>query len=501
MKKQLSKRIGAILTMTAMLVTLIPMAIPVMATGEETETATNYITNGDFANGEIAPWTISAGTSSTVKISTTTKYDVTKPSLYLQRNTSVYHVVELDGGYSYELSMLVDSSVAEKGGAETTIEFGCVDESGAFTNLDSAENASSMMKGGLFETGSDSAVSSKIIVRSYAHTEISTETSRTERIPFNLPKEANAVKITLAGTNAMLGSGGFVLIDNIELKKVERPIEMVYNGSDMIYNAATTAPVGWARTSNTNLKEYSTWESDGISNRYLKFTRGNKAEIYFAQDLTLRKDKLYKLKFNFAQNAYDEAAPVVSLEIPGLNGIVDTEISPAFRKAANYGSTLNFSDEYETYITVDVADDYAFDLVSAKLVIRSCGEDDGSAWASGAAYYDNISLVEVDADTQMAFAAGENGEFTTTPADAKAASCIFVQGETPTIQKFIVAKYNSTTHALESATTVSAGEDIAVGNAKRYDVEIADDATSYYRIFLWDGTTLKPVLNSKEIGR
>ena len=488
MKKQLSKRIGAILTMTAMLMTLIPMAIPAMATGE---TETNLITNGDFSDeaDALTGWTKVEANSGYVTVFTKTNNTVglEAPALQIKGKSGngVSQIVkEMTAEKSYALSMeLVNSSSRANAGILATVTFGKYDGT-AFTSLaDSADYTADFEKSVKFKM--------------YANTD---NTKKNVTMNFTLPPTANAAEIKLTCSSSG-SSTGYVLVDSIKLVECSQNIEMINNGS--IECSSGGAAEGWTTKSGTSGAEipFTTTHSDS----YIKLTDVQSVNAYYRQALSLRHSKLYKLSFDFAHSGLgDSVVPSVKLDIQNANGITDAvDVSPAYTGAgATTGEEINWK-TYEAYITLDKpATDYAYDLVDVNLDIQSIKID---SWPEGAAvYYDNISLVEVDkideAD-KMAFAAGENGEFTTEATDAKAASCIFVQGETPTVQKFIVAKYNSTTDALESATVVNAGEGIAAGNAKRYDVEIADDAASYYRIFLWDGTTLKPVLNSEDIGR
>lgn len=499
MKKQFSKRIGAILTMTAMLMTLLPMAIPAMATGEGTG---NLLTNGDFASGNLTGWTAEGKTEYLTIYNTTNNYGVDIPALKIQgkglnKEAGISQVVDgLRGETSYSLSMSIFQWNAGNNFIKATVTFGNCDGEGNFTPLADYTGAEDLMEGMLLTGGNDSTVTSSVSLNMVADDEDVTGNYTNEgTLNFILPPHADAVKVTLIGSATT--STKTLYIDDIVLKECS---ELINNGSFVTLN--TSEAQGWTNTKNTYVSTAHTVAGDS----YMKMWGGNinnHYNRYTQQNLTLRHGNVYKLSLDFAHCGEDSnAAPDVSLLIPAINGVSEEITVPVEFTDAPVSASSDSLDwnTYEAYIAIDKpAEDYAYNLVNAQLKLN--GRNNGSWSEDSAVYYDNISLVEIDdAETEMFFSAGENGEKTEISTEANAASCIFVQGATTTVQKFIVAKYDSTTNALESATVVNAGDGIAAGNAKRYDVDIADDDTSYYRIFLFDGTTLKPILNSKTIG-
>ena len=216
--------------------------------------------------------------------------------------------------------------------------------------------------------------------------------------------------------------------------------------------------------------------------------------------MLLKPGKAYKLSFKFAQTGFtDGVSPDVRVTVGTMNNATSETVAPVYESCSS-SSELTWSN-YETVFTLDEQnDEYKFGLVNVAMYIDAPTVE---TWPEGAAvYYDDISLEEIDVEPSMGFSLGDSSKFTTIATEAKAASLIFVQGSTPDVQKFIVAKYNKTTNALEEVMgLVNAGEGIKAGNAKRYDVELdAYSADSYYRIFLWDGATLRPIFNSQRIG-
>jgi len=195
MKKQLSKRIGAILTMTAMLMTLIPMAIPAMATGE---TETNLITNGDFSDeaDALTGWTKVEANSGYVTVFTKTNNTVglEAPALQIKGKSGngVSQIVkEMTAEKSYALSMeLVNSSSRANAGILATVTFGKYDGT-AFTSLaDSADYTADFEKSVKFKM--------------YANTD---NTKKNVTMNFTLPPTANAAEIKLTCSSSGSSAG------------------------------------------------------------------------------------------------------------------------------------------------------------------------------------------------------------------------------------------------------------------------------------------------------
>lgn len=492
MKKQLSKRIGAILTTIAMLTALLPMAIPVMAMGE---TSVNLLVNGDFSDLDSEGWAtgwLKDGTFTNQRIEATHAASGFENSLrFYGQEGAVYQVVDgVIEEENYELSLDVYTTAADRR-VEMTVTYGKVESDGTFTPFDSYDDKSELMVGKMLATTNHTSVNSSVMVSTGYDSSVAVR----RNLNFTVPKGATAVKITLDGTG--LGSKYTAYVDNVTLVRKDRPAEMINDGNFHITRKNNALDAWWKSNSTLAVRETA---ADG--NSYVKFTGLDADDGYtrLRQIMLLKPGKAYKLSFKFSQTGFtDGVSPNVSFVAPSINGATRDAVAPAYESCSS-SSELTWS-EYETVFTLnEQSDEYTFGLVNVQMYIDTPTVE---TWPEGAVvYYDDISLQEIDYNTTMGFSLGNSSAFTTVATEAKAASLIFVQGSTPDVQKFIVAKYNKATNALEEIMgLVNAGEGITAGNAKRYDVELdAYSEDSYYRIFLWDGATLRPIFPSDRIG-
>ncbi len=493
MKKQLSKRIGAILTTIAMLTALLPMAIPVMATGE---TGENLIKNGDFSTLDSDGWAtgwLKDGTFTNQKIAETHKDSGFTNSLqFYGQEGAVYQVVDgVIEEESYELSLDVYAPLADRR-VEMSVTYGRVESDGTFTPFDSYDEKSELMVGKMLASTDNVSVYSTVTVSTGYNSSVVRRS-----LNFTVPKGATAVKVMLDGIG--LGSSKSAFVDNVTLERKDRPVEKVNDGDFHITRENNSFDAWWRNDAALAVRETA---ADG--NSYLKLLGLNADNGYtrLRQRMLLKPGKAYKLSFKFAQTGFaDGVSPDVSVAVGTMNNATSETVAPVYESCSS-SSELTWSN-YETVFTLDEQnDEYKFGLVNVAMHIDAPTVD---TWPEGAVvYYDDISLQEIDYDnTTMGFSLGDSSKFTTVATEAKAASLIFVQGSTPDVLKFIVAKYNKTTNALEEVMgLVNAGEGIKAGNAKRYDVELdAYSADSYYRIFLWEDATLVPILNSQSIGK
>ncbi|MBQ8588341.1 MAG: hypothetical protein IJ454_03010 [Clostridia bacterium] len=418
MKKRFFGRIGAILTAAAMLMTLLPAAMPVMA---EVEAVQNLITNGDFSSTEALTEAI------TYESTADSKYNITLPEGTLLPTGWDLICNEDSLNAAGKTYSLVDDDNAL--GTTNALVF----KGTAFalkqtvTGLTSGQSYRLSL---LMNAGNNNGVTIGVNYLNYNESFSGTFTKSVQLcgnavgnsedcgINFTLPPEADAAEIVITVNG---GSSSTVRIDNIVLIESD---ELINDGGFEIYRSDKNWFTTWSPVKGVYPKQ------DGVTgavvtgaavNNYAGFFDGSAKTSKRNQELLVKPDTVYKLSFKYAHQGFgEEIAPNVSLAYSGNNGENASVIAPAFSKAPEENANGLVWTTYETYIvTPSVPDEYAYGLVNATLTTSVGEAADKAVWSetTSMVYYDDISLTEAELTTAQNSVTFNTGDTLYIPVD------------------------------------------------------------------------------------
>ncbi len=468
MRKLLSKRVGAILTAVAMLAALLPMAMPVMAEGEnllvngdfsstvaleEAKTFTNGTVNVTVAAETLIPegWTLETD----AKLATTSKYTFASGKASLGDGFILTQYVEVEEGEHYSFTPTKANDVF----CGVQVEFYNYSD-GVYNPVNVNANLYAPLSS--YQGTVDKVTGNKVNKVCYTENDFK----------FTTPIGCNVVKVGL--TSYIAGAKKTGTVQGATLTVTD---EVVTNGTFTRHGSSNvgTNMDGWRVTNAPNVQApMSAFKTNGNAG----------AE----QGVLLKANSTYKLSFKFAQNGANGTAPTIALVAKGTSAPINLKFHTCtHRVTTSVGKTTSLANDYITYEVIFTTSGEEGTLGNYVITLPKTS-------SSLFTWYDDISIMEIDTETRVLpiYADEATTSFASNNTAANGIRYSYVQDEEGKTQKLIRATYEG--EALVDAIVLTPGEDLAVGEAANYDAVYSKDYTT--KIFLWDGATLAPVLTT-----
>ena len=268
---------------------------------------------------------------------------------------------------------------------------------------------------------------------------------------------------------------------------LEKTNEVINNGA-LFKGKGTSAS---SRAYAWNINNTTSYDTKG----YIDMTAASGTNV--SQAFLLKENTTYRVSFKYAQSTtvvriynrpglyFDHMAASSDTSLP--NGNVSWHNATNLANGAEPASAEDWT-EYVAYFTTGEGNTNDPEgLLNYKILPRGYETTSGKTHTC----YDDISIQEVDEDTYLWYTTSE-GVGASDKSKAGKIRYRYTQDEADKTQKLIHVTYDET-DAISNVAVVEVGEGLAVGESANYDITLNKSAASS-KIFLWDGTTLEPMM-------